>query len=226
MRTYFPSRQFTLSPLPIQGMFYCWSCDLIGELPKTSKGNVYIMIMIEHFSKWIKFIALSHKTSHITSQVILQHVLNRFGACAECLIDQGSEFKVEFQDLFDHALIHHRWTSRDHPQVDGLVERMVQTCMKGLQKICSTRNKEDWDLALPYIATDYRMSKHASLSHFSPYFLLFGRHPIPPSSIVAQMDQVVDLDSPSTWAKVIAEKAALFRRVMPMSMENLSIAHH
>jgi membrane-associated phospholipid phosphatase len=36
------------------------------------------------------------------------------------------------------------------------------------------------------------------------YFLLFGRHPIPPSSIVAQMDQVMDLNSPTTWAKVIA----------------------
>jgi hypothetical protein len=72
----------------------------------------------------------------------------------------------------------------------------------------------------------YKMSKHASLFHFSPYFLLFGRHPIPPFSIVTQMDQVVDLDSPATWAKVIAERAVLFRRVMPMAMENLSIAQH
>jgi hypothetical protein len=71
-----------------------------------------------------------------------------------------------------------------------------------------------------------QMSKHAFLSHFAPYFLLFGRHPIPPSSIVAQMDQVVDLDSPATWAKVIAKKAALLKRVMPMAMENLSIAQH
>jgi hypothetical protein len=72
----------------------------------------------------------------------------------------------------------------------------------------------------------YRMSKHASLYHFSPYFLLFGRHPIPPSSIVVQIDQVVDLDSPATWAKVIVERATLFNRVMPMAMENLSIAQH
>jgi len=70
------------------------------------------------------------------------------------------------------------------------------------------------------------MSKHAPLSHFSPYFLLFGKHPNPPSSIVAQMDQVVDLDSPATWARDIAKRATLFRRVMPMAMENLSIAQH
>jgi hypothetical protein len=42
----------------------------------------------------------------------------------------------------------------------------------------------------------------------------------------AQMGQVVDLDSPTTWARVIVESDALFRRVMPMAMENLSIAQH
>jgi hypothetical protein len=72
----------------------------------------------------------------------------------------------------------------------------------------------------------YKMSKHASLFHFSSYFLFFGKYPIPPPSIDVQMDQVVDLDSPTTWAKVIIERVVLFRRVMPMAMENLSIAQH
>jgi len=40
------------------------------------------------------------------------------------------------------------------------------------------------------------------------------------------MDQVVDLDSLVTWVRIILEKAALFRKVMPMAMENLSIAQH
>ncbi len=69
------------------------------------------------------------------------------------------------------------------------------------------------------------MSKQTFLSHFAPYFLLFGRHPIPPSSMVVEMDRVVDLDSPATWVKVITERATLFRRVMPMAMD-LSIAQH
>jgi hypothetical protein len=38
------------------------------------------------------------------------------------------------------------------------------------------------------------------------------------------MDQIVDLDSLATWVKVIAERPILLRRVMPMVMENLSIA--
>jgi hypothetical protein len=204
-------------------MFYRWSCDLARELPQTSTGNVYIMIMIEHFSKWVELIALPDKSSHSTNQAFLQQVLSRFRAYVECLTDQGSKFRGKFQDLLDHAFIDHRRTSRDHPQADGLAKKMVQTCKKGLRKICLTGNKKDWDLALPYVAMGYKMSKHAFLSHFSPYFLLFGRNPIPPSSITTQMDQVVDLDSLATWARVIAKTAALFRRVMPMAMENLSI---
>jgi len=67
LRTSFSFQQLTLSPLPIQGMFYRWSCDLTKKLPQTSKGNVYIMIMIEHFSKWVEFVALLDKSSHSTS---------------------------------------------------------------------------------------------------------------------------------------------------------------
>jgi hypothetical protein len=83
------------------------------------------MIMIEHFSKWVELVVLPNKSSHSTSQAFLQQVLSRFGACVECLIDQGSKFKGEFQDLLNHVFIDHRQTSRDHPQANGLVERMV-----------------------------------------------------------------------------------------------------
>jgi hypothetical protein len=124
-------------------MFYRWSCDLAGELPHTSRGNVYIMIMIEHFSKWVELVALPDKSSHNTSQDFLQQVLSRFRACVECLTDQGADFRGEFQYLLDHALIDHCRTSRDHPLADGLVKRMIQTCKKGFRKICFTNNKED-----------------------------------------------------------------------------------
>jgi hypothetical protein len=53
-------------------MFYRWSYDLVGEVPQTSKGNVYIMIMIEHFSKWVELVALSDKSSRNTSHAFLQ----------------------------------------------------------------------------------------------------------------------------------------------------------
>jgi hypothetical protein len=83
------------------------------------------MIMIKHFSKWVELVALSDKSSHNIDQAFLQQVLSRFGACVECFTDQGSEFIGGFQDLLDHALVDHRQISRDHPQADGIVEKMV-----------------------------------------------------------------------------------------------------
>ena len=67
--------------------------------------------------------------------------------------------------------------SREHPQSDGLAERMVQKMKNGLQKTLLTQHRDDWDLLLPYVAMGYRMTQQSSLG-YSPYFLLFGRQPI------------------------------------------------
>ncbi len=83
-------------------------------------GNVYIMIIIKHFSKWVELVVLPDKSSYSISRGFLQHVLSRFGACIECHTNQGSDFKGKFQDLFDHALNYHCRISKDHPQADGL----------------------------------------------------------------------------------------------------------
>jgi hypothetical protein len=73
----------------------------------------------------------------------------------------------------------------------------------------------------------YRFSKHASLASFSPYYLLFGRHPILPQAIQADVDTVLaNMDNRDTWALVSEQRVELFKRVMPMALENLSIAQH
>jgi glycerol uptake facilitator-like aquaporin len=78
-------------------MFYCWSCDLAKELPQTSRGNVYIMIMIEHFSKWVKLVVLSNKSSDSTSQAFLQQVLGTFGLLLNALLIKDQNSKENFK---------------------------------------------------------------------------------------------------------------------------------
>jgi transposase InsO family protein len=192
-----------LQPLPIMGLGYRWSLDFAGPLPVIPRHNKYVLVMIEHFSKWIELVALPDKFSEGAAYSFLDRVLSRFGAPAKVLTDQGREFLGEFQTLCEQTMIDHRTTSRDHPEVDGLAERMVQTVKKG------------------------RFSKHASLASFSPYYLLFGRHPVLPHAIQADTDTVLaNMDNPDTWALVSEQRAELFKRVMPMALENLSIAQH
>jgi hypothetical protein len=216
-----------LHPLPIMGLGYRWSLDFAGPLPVTSRHNRYVLVMVEHFSKWIELVALPDKYSEGVAYAFLDRVLSHFGAPAEVLTDQGTEFRGEFQDLCDKCLIDQRTTSQDHPKADGLAERVVQMVKRALRKYGLQRGHvSDWDLQLPWLAMGYRFSKQASLASFSPYLLLFGREPDLPTAIRRQVDGVVQMDNPDVWIKVCSERAELFKRIMPMAFQNLAIAQH
>jgi transposase-like protein len=129
------------------GLGYRWSLDFAGPLPVTPRHNKYVLVMIEHFSKWIELVVLPNKFSEGAAYSFLDRVLSRFGAPAEVLTDQGREFLGEFQTLCEQAMINHCTTSRDHPEADGLAKRMVQTVKRGLRKYSlKKRHHGDWDL--------------------------------------------------------------------------------
>ena len=68
------------------------------------------------------------------SEGVLEGVLSRYGAPGEVLTDKGGEFIKEFDALLSKHEITHRLASRDHPQADGLAERMVHTMKMSLRK--------------------------------------------------------------------------------------------
>ena len=123
-----------LRPLSIMGLGYRWSLDFVGPLLPTPRGAKYVLVIVEHFSKWIELVALPQNSSKLAAATFLDRVLARFGAPAEVLKDQGHEFLGSFEELCVHALIDHRTTSRDHLETDGLTERVVQTVKRGLRK--------------------------------------------------------------------------------------------
>ena len=53
----------------MMGMFYRWSVNLAGPFPQSEYGNYCIMVMIEHFSKWVEVVAIPTKESCETSKV-------------------------------------------------------------------------------------------------------------------------------------------------------------
>ncbi len=96
------------------------------------------------------------KSSEGVAYAFLDRVLSHFGALAEVLTDQGTEFQGEFQVLCDKALIDHRTTSRDHPEADGLAECVVQTVKRALRKYGLQKNHlGDWDIQSPWLAMEY-----------------------------------------------------------------------
>ena len=185
------------------------------------------MVMIEHFSKWVEVVAILTKESCETARVFRQYVLCRYGAPAEVLTEQGTEFRGEHQEMLDEALIDHRRTSRDHPQADGLAERMVQTLKVSLQKACLTGKVSGWEDRLATVTMGYRMSTHESLAHFSSYYLLFGRQPLLGRSVSNRLRELpeLDLDDEAAWVAGVTARAEAFKRESPIAMRNLAVAH-
>jgi hypothetical protein len=93
---------------------------------------------------------------------------------------------------------------------------MVQVVNEASQKYCLTFNKQHWCRFLCWITMGYCMSRQHSLGGYSPYFLLFGRWPIVGASVKDVLQKVVDLDSPTRWARLINERAKVFEKHMPI----------
>ena len=111
-----------------------WGVNFAGPLHVTKAGNKWVLVCIEHFTKWVELIPLPSKSSRDSAQGLLDGILSRYGAPGEILTDQGREFQGEFQKFLAKHEITHRLASRKHPLSDGLAERMVQTMKRALLK--------------------------------------------------------------------------------------------
>ncbi|GAQ87979.1 hypothetical protein KFL_003910055 [Klebsormidium nitens] len=97
---------------------------------------------------------------------------------------------------------------------------------KALRKYCVLYNRTQWDAFLPWIMMGYRLSRHTSLGGYSPYYLLYRRHPVVGMRIRDIVSEPIDLDSPVTSARILRDRAELFKTAMPMAFDNLLIAQH
>ena len=215
-----------MQSLPIMGLGYRWSLDFAGPLITSRSKKRFILVIIEHFSKWCELVALPSKHSKRVAEIFLG-IMARFGACAEVLTDNGSEFMGEFDALCQKLLLDHRTTSRYHPQSNGLTERLVRTIKEGVTRWGTEADRRTWDEQLPYLAMGYRMSPQAALGGYSPYFLLYGRHPMLTGEAVKQLlGTPVDFDSPEQWVAACQQRAEVLQREMPLALGNLLAAQH
>ncbi|KAJ9506119.1 hypothetical protein QJQ45_002440 [Haematococcus lacustris] len=222
----FNAKSPELHSLPIRALFYRWGVDLCGPFIPSRSGHKYIMVCIEHLSKWVEIIPIPNKEAATTASAFAHHVLGRYGACAEVVTDGGTEFQGAFAELLQRALIDHRTTSANHPQSNGLSERCVQTVKACLRKHCtSNRVTDQWDDALPMIALGYRCSTQES-TRMTPYELLFARKPVVPPAIAERVEQPINFDDPELAAELVMHRAAAVTDNMVIAMDNQAVAQH
>ena len=163
-----------LIPLPIMSVpFQRIAMDIVGPLPKSRKGNRYILVVCDYATRYPEAIPLRSIEAETIAEELVQ-LFSRIGIPQEILTDQGSNFTSRLlQELYKLLHVHPIRTSPYHPQTDGLVERFNQTLKTMLRKAAVDEGK-DWDRLVPYLLFAYREVPQDSTG-FSPFELLYGR---------------------------------------------------
>jgi len=147
----------------------------ISQMPEVD-GMKYIIVAIDYFTKWIEAEAIKDKAMGTVARFLYTNILCRH-SCPETIItDQGREFCNSLnEELMRLCGGRHRVTSPYHPQANGLVERANRSIKNAMLKVLKSR-VDEWPHVLPGVLFAQRTSVHAS-TKFSPFYLLYGRHP-------------------------------------------------
>jgi len=222
----FHGTQPELHSLPIMGPMYRWGVDMAGEFVPSKRGYKYVMVCVEHFTKFVVLIPLRSKESAETARAFQERVLAYFGAPAEVLTDQGGEFMGAFDEMLTQSLIDHRTTSAANPKADGLAERSVQTCKRALEKhVMQEEDTSCWDEVLPRVMLAHNSSTHSS-TKFRPYTLVYGTDPVVPPAVREKMEGPIDWDDEAAAAASLLERAEAMRRHVVVAGGNLEAAQH
>ncbi len=179
-----PKRRAALVQVPVGAPMERLAVDVMGPFPVSSRGNRYVLVVCDYFTKWTESFAMPNQEAETVARLIVNEVVCRFGVPYTIHSDQGTNFESTlFQQICRLLGIHKSRTTAYHPQSDGLVERFNRT-LQAMLAAYVREDQTDWDDHLPHIMMAYRASEHAS-TRATPNFLMLGREVNIPLDLLA-----------------------------------------
>uniref|UniRef100_A0A8C1IKZ9 Integrase catalytic domain-containing protein n=1 Tax=Cyprinus carpio TaxID=7962 RepID=A0A8C1IKZ9_CYPCA len=155
----------------------------ILELPATSKGNRYVLVVEDYFTKFVNLYPLPNQSAQTVAHCLFEDYVLLHGVPETLHSDQGRQFEAEVvQTLCCFLNIKKTRTTPYHPQSDGMVERFNRTLIDQLAKTLLTYGGE-WDEYVKHVAFAYNTTTHSS-TRFTPFFLTHGREARVPADVL------------------------------------------
>jgi hypothetical protein len=85
--------------IPICDLFYRVAMDITRPLPKTTDGNKYVLIVVDHYSKWCEGRHVEEHDAFTTAKFLEDEVICRYGVPKYILTNNGSEWMKEFAKI-------------------------------------------------------------------------------------------------------------------------------
>lgn len=155
--------------------------DIVGPLPKSHNGNIYILTLQDDLSKFAWAVPMfNHEANTVAYHFVTQFVCLH-GLPQTLVTDCGTEFLSKiFKEVCKLLKIKQTSTTPYHPQSNGSLERSHRTLGEYLRSFAS-KDPQNWDSYIPYAMFCHNSTKHNS-TNFQPYQLVYGHEIIVPNS--------------------------------------------
>jgi transposase InsO family protein len=158
--------------------FHTVSLDVVGPIGSapTNRGNRYIIVAVDHLTKWVEARAVSSFSSSQTAKFVLEDIIARHGCPQAILTDNATNFVQKTLPKLNLLMsIRSALTTPYHPESNGMVERANGTLVKIIKRLAA-KEPSDWDEYLVSALIAYRVSVH-STTKISPFRMLYGHEP-------------------------------------------------
>ena len=201
-------KQGTLQAMTTGGPWERIGVDVTGPHPKSSRGHVHILTVMDYFTKWADAFPIRNQEASTVAKVLVERVFAYFGAPLQILTDLGSNFQSDlFTELLRRLEIDQARTTPYKPSANGLIERFHRTLNSILGKVVN-RAQKDWDEWIPYALAAYRATVHEA-TNFSPNRMMLGRENRLPIDLVYGAPEAGPLYESSD--DFVARRQELFR---------------
>lgn len=178
-----PSQQYLLP----NGRFAHLHLDLVGPMPESHNGNVYLFTCIDRYTRFPIAIPTNSATAVTVIEAFMLHWVSVFGLPERVTTDNGPCFiSGQWRGLMQQFNIVHHFSTHYHPESNGIIERWHRTLKDSL-----TARGGSWEQALPLIMLHLRATVKEDL-RFAPSELVFGTLPILPGAVLPRQELVLE----------------------------------
>jgi transposase InsO family protein len=179
--------------------------DLTGQHPKSSGGHVYVLTVVDVFSRFLIAVPLRDKTARAVADALFKHVFCKFGTCQEILSDQGTEFNNSMMEQMCELFgIRKLRTTGYRASANGRIERIHRTINSIIGKMVA-ENHRNWHEILDLVVAAYNASGHES-TNYSPNLLMFGRETSMPLDLIVDAPAELKAGTTDDYVRQLQEK--------------------
>ena len=161
----------------------CIATDYLGPLLVTERGNRFILLLTDHFTKYVEIIAVPDMTAEVCASRILNEYVSRWGCPLSIHSDQGRTYESKiFKEMCRMLEVRKTRTSVRNPKGNGQSERFNRTLIKMIKAYLCGEQK-NWDLHLGCLAGAYRATPNES-TKMTPNLLNMGREVRLPAELI------------------------------------------